>query len=234
MRLLLIRHGESENNGIYRDSGGDLSQLVADPGLTPLGQRQAEKLAAFFAVSDLPRPDVLYTSLMKRAVATAAPIAAALDLAAIGRLDLHEVAVAGDGPLNATAPAAGQPASALRQLNPHLVVPDGATEQGWYTGPFETPAVAWERAERFTEWLLATYHGTDNCIGLVGHGWFHQLILRALVLHPPLPDGMLQSWFRMYNTATISLVLPGHFADEVADVHWVNRFDHLEPDELTV
>lgn len=234
MRLLLIRHGESENNGIYRSSGGDYSQLVADPGLTELGQLQAEKLAAFFADSDLPRPSVLYTSLMKRAVATAAPIAAALNLDAIGRLDLHEVAVAGDGPPGATAPSPGQPASVLRDINPRLLVPAGATEQGWYVGPFETPAVAWARAERFTAWLLDTYLGTDTCVGIVGHGWFHQLVLRVLVQHPPHPDGTLQSWFRMYNTATIALSLPGHFAAEVADVYWINRFDHLAPHELTV
>ncbi|MDR1355664.1 MAG: histidine phosphatase family protein [Propionibacteriaceae bacterium] len=234
MHLLLIRHGESENNGIYRTTNGDLSKLVPDPDLTTLGRRQAEKLAAFFAAGKLPRPDVLYTSLMRRAVATSLSICETLKMSAIGQLDLHEVAVADDGPVGAPAPSTGQPASVLRTINPRLIVPDEATEDGWYRGSFETPATAWDRAQRFTSWLLDTYHGRDNCVALVGHGWFHQLILRVLVLHPPRPDGTLQSWFRMYNTATISLVLPGHFDQELADVLWMNRFDHLEPDELTV
>jgi 2,3-bisphosphoglycerate-dependent phosphoglycerate mutase len=234
VQLLLIRHGESVNNLIYRGSGGGANELVADPQLTPLGQRQAAKLAGFFAAGRLPRPTVLYSSLMRRAVETSKPLAETLKMPVHGWIDLHEVAVDGDGPVGAERPNPGLPASELRRLCPGFVVPDGADESGWYHGEFEAPLAAWQRAWNVARIIRERHPGSDEVVAVVAHGWFCQYVLRAFAIHPPYENGWLQSWWRMYNTATILLEHPGHFPGEAADVQWVNRFDHLDDSELTV
>ncbi|MFC4425903.1 histidine phosphatase family protein [Deinococcus navajonensis] len=85
MKLLLIRHGQSENNAI--EHHGDYGQRrQPDPPLTALGRQRAQHLAASFPRrADLSR---LYTSLMTQAVQTAAPLARAL------RVPLHGLAQA--------------------------------------------------------------------------------------------------------------------------------------------
>jgi 2,3-bisphosphoglycerate-dependent phosphoglycerate mutase len=59
----------------------------ADPGLTELGLRQAQRLVA--ALAD-PVPAAVYTSTLARAVATAAPLVTALGSTPIARDDLCE------------------------------------------------------------------------------------------------------------------------------------------------
>ena len=69
MELLLIRHARP-----LRAHGGD---GPADPALSPLGVRQAEALADWLAAERL---DAIYTSPLRRARETAAPLAARLGL----------------------------------------------------------------------------------------------------------------------------------------------------------
>ncbi|MGH2929399.1 MAG: histidine phosphatase family protein [Solirubrobacteraceae bacterium] len=71
-RLWLVRHGETTWN-----SKG-LVQGQLDPGLSPLGRRQAARCARSLAQG--PRPEALYTSDLRRALESAAPIAEALGL----------------------------------------------------------------------------------------------------------------------------------------------------------
>lgn len=70
MHLYLIRHGQSFVN-LQDWAGGNL-----DAGLTDLGKRQAEALAAWLP-SRLPDFDTLYASTMQRARETVAPLAQA-------------------------------------------------------------------------------------------------------------------------------------------------------------
>ena len=80
MRLVLIRHGQSGNNVIWEQTGSSVGRHPDTP-LTDRGHDQARRLAAAIADGALPwRIDAIYTSLMTRAVQTAAPIANALDL----------------------------------------------------------------------------------------------------------------------------------------------------------
>lgn len=69
MELWLIRHALP-----VRIDGGD---APADPGLAPEGREQAERLAAWWGPHGA---DAIYTSPMRRARETAAPLAAALGL----------------------------------------------------------------------------------------------------------------------------------------------------------
>jgi len=72
MELLLIRHGEP-----VRIEGGD---GPADPVLHDRGHEQAERLADYLASEAI---DGIYTSPMRRASQTAAPLAAARNLSAV-------------------------------------------------------------------------------------------------------------------------------------------------------
>jgi probable phosphoglycerate mutase len=71
MDLVLVRHAEPVRTPAGSGNG------PADPGLTPLGVAQSERLAAWLARE---RVDAVLSSPMKRAIETAAPVAAALGL----------------------------------------------------------------------------------------------------------------------------------------------------------
>jgi 2,3-bisphosphoglycerate-dependent phosphoglycerate mutase len=79
MELLLIRHARPR-----RVEGMD---GPADPGLSPLGHRQAEVLAAWLAAE---RIGAVYTSPLRRAVETAAPLGEALGVAVTSEAALAE------------------------------------------------------------------------------------------------------------------------------------------------
>lgn len=72
MRLLLIRHGQTPGNVL-----GQLDTAFPGPGLTVLGQRQAEALPG--ALVDEPI-EAIYTSTLLRTQLTAAPLAKAKGL----------------------------------------------------------------------------------------------------------------------------------------------------------
>jgi probable phosphoglycerate mutase len=71
MELVLVRHAEP-----VRTPAGSVNG-PADPGLTPLGLEQADRLAAWLASEPI---DVVLSSPMRRARETAEPIAAALGI----------------------------------------------------------------------------------------------------------------------------------------------------------
>jgi probable phosphoglycerate mutase len=79
MDLLLIRHGRPERI----DGGGG----PADPGLTELGHRQSKAMADWLAAESL---DAIYVSPMARARQTAAPLEAAVGMAATVEPDVVE------------------------------------------------------------------------------------------------------------------------------------------------
>ena len=104
MRLFYIRHGQSENNALWSETGTD-SGRNEDPKLTETGHEQARLLAAFILVKDNqartdgkngePKRDFfcfthLYTSLMVRSVGTATYLSRALGLPLVGWPEIHE------------------------------------------------------------------------------------------------------------------------------------------------
>ncbi|HZM31185.1 MAG TPA: histidine phosphatase family protein [Acidimicrobiales bacterium] len=74
MELLLVRHA--------RPLRVESLDGPADPPLSPLGERQAAALAAWLADPASGRIDAVYTSPLRRAAETAAPLAEALGLEA--------------------------------------------------------------------------------------------------------------------------------------------------------
>ncbi len=87
MRLILIRHGQTPAN-----VDGILESTVPGPGLTELGQTQAEELVDAIAHEPI---DALYISTMVRTHLTAAPLAKARGLDPVERAGVREIS-AGD------------------------------------------------------------------------------------------------------------------------------------------
>jgi len=85
-RLVLIRHGESVST-VERRIGG----VRTCGGLSPLGRKQAEALAARLARTGEIQADVLVASTMRRAIETAEIIAPAL-----GDLPIEQIADVGE------------------------------------------------------------------------------------------------------------------------------------------
>ncbi len=82
MRLLLVRHGESEWNASGRLQG------QADPPLSKLGRRQAAHMAARLVDEEV---DVILASDLERAMDTAGALAASIGLTVEPRPGLREV-----------------------------------------------------------------------------------------------------------------------------------------------
>ncbi len=76
MDLIIIRHGRPER---IDASEVQATGVAADPGLTDVGLAQAEAMAAWLSMEQI---DAVYTSPMRRALETAAPLEKALGLTA--------------------------------------------------------------------------------------------------------------------------------------------------------
>ncbi len=83
MRLLLIRHGQTPGNVL-----GQLDTAHPGPGLTELGQRQAEALPRSLAGENI---GALYASTLVRTQVTAAPLSRSLGLETQVLDGLHEI-----------------------------------------------------------------------------------------------------------------------------------------------
>ena len=81
LQLVLVRHGESEGNRAGAFTGHSPSPL------TPRGRAQARRVAEALGS---PRPDAIYSSDLRRAVDTAAPLADRLGVQVVAREALRE------------------------------------------------------------------------------------------------------------------------------------------------
>lgn len=159
MDIFLLRHAESVNNTLPD------GEHIADPALTDLGRRQAERLAT--ALAPL-RPDVLVCSPLLRSLETALPLVAAASAPCRCWADLVEV--------NRAHPSDGQPVADLRRRFPSV---DFEPEISWPGFPGrETDPQATARADRLIRRLEATFPAGAR-IAMVGHGGFNAFLLRA-------------------------------------------------------
>ena len=228
MHLLLIRHGQSENNAFAAQSVETYQQgRKPDPELTELGRRQAQALGKWIG-SVSPRPTKLYASPMMRTIQTADPVAEALDLPII----INDLIFERPGPVQIVdgveAGHPGSPRSALSAITDRAVFPESITEEGWREARIETAAEAADRAGRIAKWIRDT-HNDDECIAIVAHGAIGSMMLLHLIA-PQLAAGLRNHsigsephWIGLQNTATSMIELhPDGY-----EVHWINRVDHL-------
>ena len=160
--MILMRHGESEFNVVYKKTRVDPG--IRDPKLTDTGQRQ---VAAALAYLDGSRIRRVLTSPYTRALQTAAIVAQALgvDIDVDPRI----------GERSAFVCDLGTPGSTLRQNWPQLRLDH--IEETWWPTPVETEEALDARCQRFRaeqslaetwqETLVVSHWGFIR--GLTGH-----------------------------------------------------------------
>lgn len=229
MELFLIRHGQSTNNALE-----DWTRRVEDPLLTDSGMRQAERTATHLSAGmhlapgmrngGKPFLDQLYCSAMIRAMQTAQPIGHALGVVPEVWIDIHEI---GGIFLDHDERKVGYPGrtrSELADRFPHYQLPPEVTEQGWWNRDFEQMHEGHARAGVVAQ-ALRRRADEDARIGIVSHGDFLSALLQVLGGQQP-GDG---TYYVHRNAGITHLEL----TSQVARVHYLNRFDHLEEELLT-
>jgi broad specificity phosphatase PhoE len=207
MKLILVRHGESETNAGTPIEG-------PEPHLTARGRRQAGYAAERACARTY---DALYTSAMSRALETACALAGATGLAPTVLVDLCEHRIE---------PAfRGFSRSALEARYPTILLPAECTEEGWWSGEEECEEALYDRARR-TAALLRERHGeSDDRVLLVTHGGFGSALLSVLLGLPPCD--YIRFWH--HNCAFSRLDLD---ADDLR-VRKLNCTWHIPPHERT-
>ncbi len=170
-RVLLLRHAESANPYIFHGAESDV-------GLSELGQRQAQAVAAVLPSF---RPIRVISSGMRRALETAAPIVRACNVPLQIELELHERRV---GELSGTS-------TQLREG----VWPD--TLQRWLAGQTDYAPPGAEsyddiRRRVLGVWERLTAAFREQTIVIVAHG----VVCKVLLLNV-LPGHSLADWRRL-------------------------------------
>ena len=241
MELYFIRHGQSINNA---NAENPEYKEHPDPFLTEMGIEQAEYLEKYLKEKQpIANEKVwnvqnqygfglthIYTSLMERAVATAAPVARTLEtIPFTGWIEIHE-----EGGMYARESDAnmkglpGKPRSFFEKNFPELILPTGYDESGWWNHPFENEEQRQPRADQVLVELLAR-HGDkegqlEQRIVLVSHGGFFMRLVSAMLKLPWRQAAYdMKSWF-LLNNCSISRF---DIRKEEITVCYVNRTDHL-------
>jgi 2,3-bisphosphoglycerate-dependent phosphoglycerate mutase len=239
MRFYFIRHGQSENNALWEETGSS-SGRSDDPELTQIGHEQAGLLAKFIAQKDQearadskngePTRDSfgfthLYTSLMVRSVATATYVSRALQLPLIAWPEIHECGgIYLDG--EAEGERFGRPGktrSYFAKNYQDLCLPETVEETGWWNRPFETDEDRPLRAQQVLNMLLEKHGRTEDRVAIVSHGGFYMELMRVM-----FKIGLETCWYLMNNTAVSRF----DFRDDgEITLAYHNRTDHL-PERL--
>lgn len=172
MRLILVRHGETDHNVARRIQG----PLLDDP-LNARGLAQAVALERRFADERARglRLAAVYSSPLKRAWTTAEAVARGAGL-----------------PPSAVQPLTGMIEFSwgiyLGRLEAEILPAMHAIHERWEAGDVwhgppegESPASAWERARPGLEALVAKHAPTDETIVVSAHGRINRIILAMLV-----------------------------------------------------
>ncbi len=221
MRLLIIRHAQSQNNA-------GIGPRVADPTLTEIGDRQAELAATALRAFAL---DVLYVSPMRRTLQTAAPITRATGLPTRVYTGLHEWGGVWEDIAGEARHFPGLGSASMVEIIPNLELPADVSENGWWTGAVnplnEASVVRYARANanRFLHYLFDRYPDRTT-IAIVTHGGFGSNLIEELLDIPSLASG---ARFAQNNTGHAMI----DFDDHQARMHWHNRIDHLPDDIVT-
>lgn len=245
MELYFIRHGQSVNNANW--SNPDYIESPDAP-LTELGFEQSQSVASFLnqaqTIVDPKAWNIqnrygfglthIYTSLMERAVFTAAPTARALGIPFAAWEEIHESGgiFGRDGDIKDKG-LPGRTREYFEQNLPELILPDHVNGTGWWNNrPFETDEECHQRAQRFLVDLLAR-HGDvegqpEHRVALFSHGGFYGHLIFAMLNLPWRQAALgMQSWFSINNCAISRF----DFRAGEVSLNYLNRTDHL-PDRL--
>ena len=254
MELYFIRHGQSQNNANWNNSD---YQESPDPALTELGHEQARLLAEFLKKHQTITDDKvwniqnrygfglthIYTSMMERAVYTAAPIARALEIPLIAWKEIHEeggifsrekrsTPETGSVDKSLIPNLPGRPRSFFTQNFPALTLPDDLDETGWWNRPFEAEEERQPRADQVLAALVARHKDQEgqpvHRVAFVSHGGFFMRLVCAMLKLPWRQAAFgMRSWF-ILNNCSISRF---EIHKEEINFAYLNRTDFL-PDHL--
>lgn len=208
MQFYLVRHGQSYVNL------SDWTQGNTNEGLTPLGQEQAKRLAAWLP-SHLPTLDAIYASTMRRARETATTIAAMYNLDIQFDDRLREI---GNNRLD------------------HSPWPDDALPKDY--------ADYWASAKPFSPIILNEINGETLMHFRTRVGLFVEDVIERhrgqavlVVAHGGVVEGIFNHVFNVgpwqrcevwdHNTAVTHFELVEHPGREVWRLHYHNRVEHL-------
>jgi 2,3-bisphosphoglycerate-dependent phosphoglycerate mutase len=240
MQFYFIRHGQSENNHLWVNTGSNQGRHE-DPELTSVGRQQAALLAGYLSrcvpAQDNAMPDWwngagfeithVYCSLMVRAVATGDVVATALNLPLVGLRDAHETGgiYLEDPETGEKVGLPGRTRAYFEEHYPNLVLPDDMDGNGWWNRPFEEREERRERADRLVAALLARHKETEDHVALISHGGFYNHILAAMMNLPEERD----YWFSLNNTGITRI----DFREDRTWVAYMNRVDFLPRELIT-
>jgi len=195
MRLLLIRHGQTPAN-----VNGVLDAEVPGPGLTDLGQQQADALPAALADRGIER---LFVSTMVRTQITAAPLAAALGLEPVVLPGLREI-------------EAGETQGKRDRVSVQMYI---STVHGWSAGDRSTRMPGAESGEEFFaryDDAIRQVEATGAAVAaVVSHGAAIRTWASAVAQNTPDEFGTQR---HLENTGIVEL--EGSFADGWRLVDW--------------
>jgi 2,3-bisphosphoglycerate-dependent phosphoglycerate mutase len=246
MKLLIIRHAESSNNKIALnlDYADYMRQRTADPVITELGVRQAQRLGAHLAgepPADAPPGGKgsygithLYCSPMLRTLQTARPTVEAIGIKPKIWIDIHEHGGmflgnprTGENFLN----HAGLTREDFTRDYPDYELHEGISDEGWWKSGYEELEDCYARAIRVARDLRQRAHEelegrVKSVVAIVSHGTFIDSLLKALFNQ--IPENRL---FYFHNNTAITCV---DFApNDTLFLRYLNRTEHLPPEMLS-
>ncbi|MDP6469183.1 MAG: histidine phosphatase family protein [Pirellulaceae bacterium] len=177
MELYLIRHAQSQNNALPEE------QRVEDPGLTELGNQQADCLGKWIPALRLTK---VITSPFLRALETARRIQEATNLTPEVRTAIHEMGGCCSGyPEVGMVGRPGLNRAEIEVLFPAFQIAAEINGGGWWRcQPYETRALAKRRAADVLQQTREEFAHTSQRVAYVTHADFKQLFLEHFHTEP--------------------------------------------------
>jgi broad specificity phosphatase PhoE len=198
MRLILIRHGQTQSNLEHI-----IDTAVPGPGLTELGRTQADALPTALAGE---RIDAIFASTQLRSQQTAAPLAATRDLPVNVRAGIREV-------------EAGEHEGRRDRVSIHDFV---SVELGWVRGEVDVrmpgAQTGTETMARFDEVVAEAHSAGHEAVVFVSHG---SMIRTWCGIRTDNVDVGFVYRNPLYNTGVV--IVEGTPADGWTTVLWQER-----------
>ena len=242
MELYFIRHGQSQNNA-HEQNPNYLES--PDPELTEIGTAQTHYLNEYFLKNQVMEQETrwniqnqygfgfthIYSSLMIRAVGTAAPTARSLRIPFAAWPEIHEEGgIFSRDDKTRLVGLPGKTRSYFERNFPELSLPDHLDETGWWNRPFENIEQRQPRADQFLVDLLKRHADRndqpEDRVVLFSHGGFFVRLMCAML---KLPANDLKSWF-LLNNGSISRF--DFHKDEIM-ICYLNRTSHFPAELIT-
>jgi 2,3-bisphosphoglycerate-dependent phosphoglycerate mutase len=170
MELYLIRHAQSQNNALPEE------QRVEDPGLTELGNQQADCLGKWIPTLELTK---VITSPFRRALETARRIQESTNLKPEVRTAIHEMGgCCGGYPEIGMVGRPGLNRLEIETQFPGFQVAAEIDGEGWWRcQPYETRDLASQRAAKVLQQTREEFAHTLERVAYVTHADFKMLFL---------------------------------------------------------